>query len=67
MSIAQLELRIQDAIDDPELPRADAAVFEGVGRLLREARRSKGVAVEQRSIIVLEAKSTRKKLSRLNP
>jgi hypothetical protein len=67
MSIAQLELKIQDAIDDPGLPRADAEVFEGVGRLLREARRSKGVAVEPRSIIVLETRSTRKKLSRLNP
>ena len=67
MSIAQLELRIQDAIADPALPRADAEVFEGVGRLLREARRSKGVAVEQRSIIVVEARSTRKRLSRLNP
>jgi hypothetical protein len=66
-SIAQLELRIQDAIDDPALPHADAKVFDGVGRLLREARRSKGVAVEQRSIIVLEARSTRKKLFRLNP
>jgi CRP-like cAMP-binding protein len=67
MSIAQLELRIQDAIADSELPRADAEVFEEVGRLLREARRSKGVAVEQRSIIILETRSTRKKLFRLNP
>jgi hypothetical protein len=67
MSIAQLELRIQDAIDDPGLPPADAEVFKSVGRLLREARRSKGVAVEQRSIIVLEARSTRKKLFRWNP
>jgi hypothetical protein len=67
LSIAQIELRIQDAIDDPQLPRADAEVFEGVGRLLREARRSKGVAVEPRSIIVLETKSTRKRLFRLNP
>lgn len=67
LSIAQIELRIQDAIDDPELPRADAEVFAEVGRLLREARRSKGVAVEPRSIIVLETSSTRKKLFRLNP
>lgn len=66
MSIAQLELRIQDAIDDPELPRADAEVFEGIGRLLREARRSNGIAVVQRHIIVLETRSTRKKLSSLN-
>jgi hypothetical protein len=60
-------LRIQDAIDDPALPHADAKVFDGIGRLLREARRSKGVAVEQRIIIVMEARSTRKKLFRLNP
>ena len=54
-------------IDDPGLPPTDAEVFKSVGRLLREARRSKGVAVEQRSIIVLEARSTRKKLFQLNP
>jgi len=67
LSIAQIELRIHDAIDDPNLPRADAEVFAEVGRLLREARRSKGVSVEPRSIIVLETRSTRKKLFRLNP
>jgi len=60
LSVAQLELRIQDAIEDPRLSRADAAVFETIGRLLRDARHSRGVAVQQRHIIVLENMSARK-------
>lgn len=64
LSIAKLELRIQDAIDDPRLSRADSEIFQGIGRLLRDARRANGVAVQQRHIIVLESLTTRKKLSR---
>jgi hypothetical protein len=64
LSIAQLELRIQDAIDDPGLSRADAQIFEGIGRLLRDARRDKNVTVRQRHIIVLESRTARRKPSR---
>src|SRR4051812_17404740 len=53
ISIAALELRIQDAIDDPQLSKEDAEIFRGVGRLLREARRAADVAVEPHHIIVL--------------
>lgn len=67
LSIAQLELRIQDAIDDPRLSRADAQIFQGIGGLLRDARRDTGVAVQQRHIIVLESRTPRKKLSRGKP
>ena len=56
LSIAQLELSIQDAIDDPLLAPADGLVFQGIGRILREARRSKGVTLQKRSIIVIETK-----------
>jgi hypothetical protein len=64
MSVAQLELRIQDAIDDQRLPRADVQIFEEIGRLLRDARRTNGVAVLQRNIIVLESRSAKRKRSR---
>ncbi len=67
LSIAQLELRIQDAIDDPRLPREDARIFEGIGRLLRDARRDPNVAVRQRHIIVLESRNGKKKFSPSKP
>jgi len=56
MSIAKLELSLQDAIDDPLLEGADAEVFHGISRILRDARRSVGVSLLQRSIIVIETK-----------
>lgn len=60
LSVAQLELRIQDAIEDPRLSRADAEVFRTIGRLLREARHATDVAVEQRHIIIIEKSTARK-------
>jgi len=63
MSIAALELRIQDAIDDPRLSREDVRIFEEVGRLLRDARRSTDIAVEARHIIVLESRRSTRKTS----
>lgn len=60
LSVAQSELRIQDAIEDPQLSRTDAQVFETIGRLLRDARHAPDVAVHQRHIIVLEKTSARK-------
>jgi hypothetical protein len=64
MSVAQLELRLQDAMDDPRLPRADAQIFEQIGRLLRDARRANGVAVLRRNIIVLESRGAKRRVSR---
>ena len=61
MSIAALELRIQDAIDDPRLSREDIAIFEEIGRLLRDARRSTDIAVQARHIIVLESRRPARK------
>ena len=60
LSVAQLELRIQDAVEDPRLSRADAEVFRSIGRLLRDARHAPDVAVERRHIIVIEKSSARK-------
>jgi hypothetical protein len=54
MTIARFELKIQDELDDHALPEEDARVFEGIRDILKEARRSKSVVLQQRNIIVLE-------------
>lgn len=54
-TIAELELLLYDALDDPTLEREDRKVFEGIGAILKEARRSNDVALLNRSIIVLES------------
>ena len=51
---ARLELKIQDELDDRALPPEDARIFEDIRDLLREARRSTSVVLQQRNIIVLE-------------
>jgi hypothetical protein len=53
--IAKLELRLQDAVDEHGLAEEDQRVFEKVAEILRSARRSPGVALRQRNIIILEA------------
>jgi hypothetical protein len=56
LTIARLELLIQDALEDRKLPAEDARIFEGVREILRTARRSGDVTVQQRHIIVLETR-----------
>lgn len=59
-NVAELELAIRDALEDASLSAEDRAVFEAIGGILREARRTKHVALQNRSIIVIEgAKRTR--------
>jgi hypothetical protein len=55
MTIARLELRIQDALEDQELPPEDARIFKSIEEILRTARRSGDVTLKQRHIIVLES------------
>jgi hypothetical protein len=54
MTTARLELKIQDEIEDRRLAERDAQVFKSIRALLKEARRSKDVVMQQRNIIVLE-------------
>lgn len=54
MTIAGLELVIEDALEDLALLPADRAVFEAIGSILKTARRSDRVVMLQRNIIVLE-------------
>jgi hypothetical protein len=53
-TIAGLELLIQDALEDRTLPPDDRKIFDAIGGILRNARRSAAVALLQRNIIVLE-------------
>ena len=55
MTIARLELRIQDALEDRELPEDDARVFKSIEEILKTARRSGDMTLQQRHIIVLES------------
>lgn len=54
MTTARLELLIRDALDEHDLPEADGQVFEQIRDLLKEARRTPGVSLRQRQVIVLE-------------
>jgi len=56
LSVAQLELTIEDALDDRTLSRMDRRVFKGIADILRAARRSADVTLQQRNIIVLESR-----------
>ena len=67
-TIAEFELTVADAIADHRLSRTDQATFKAIEEILRMARRSKDVTLQQRSIIVLEshrrAPSATRKLAR---
>ena len=54
MTVARLELKIQDELEAHDLPAEDVRIFEAIRTLLKDARRSKSVALEQRNIMVLE-------------
>jgi hypothetical protein len=56
LTIADLELMIEDAIDDHRLSGSDQSVFKAIADLLRGARRSKTVQLQQRNIIVIESR-----------
>ena len=65
MTPARLELRIQDALEDPELAPADILLCEAIRDLLKDVRRSTSVSLRRRQIMVLEridGKNKRKQL-----
>jgi hypothetical protein len=53
LSIPQFELRLRDALADSTLGDDDRATFEAIASILQDARRSDGVDLHQRSIVVL--------------
>jgi hypothetical protein len=54
-SISQLELSIRDALDRNNVPVGERRALEAVAAILRGARTSHQVRLEERTIIVLEA------------
>ena len=56
-SVAQLELDVRDAIDQADVTPPERVTLLAISNILRQARRSRQVSVEQRTIIVLERKA----------
>jgi len=56
MTIAGLELLIEDALEDKALSPADRQVFAAIRTILKSARRSDSVVLLQRTVIVLETR-----------
>jgi hypothetical protein len=59
-SIPQLELSVRDAIDGGEMSEGERQTLEAIAEILRQARRSRGVTLKERTIIVVESKRQRR-------
>jgi hypothetical protein len=67
-TVADLELHLDDALREGRLPAADRDVFDAIADILRSARHSSTVALQQRHIIVLETKRpSRRRVSARRP
>jgi hypothetical protein len=63
-TIAELELTLNDALEDPSLAPDDRELFEAIVRILKSARLSHTVTVQRRNIIVIESGQRRRSTSR---
>jgi hypothetical protein len=61
ISIWELELAVRDAIDQSSVREPERQTLEAIASILRKARLSANVALEQRTIIVLESKRQRRR------
>jgi hypothetical protein len=59
MTVATLELKVRDALDDKKLSVGDRRIFQSVHEVLKAARTGGAVAMHERKIIVLESRSRR--------
>lgn len=59
MTVATLELKVRDALDDKKLSVEDRRIFQSVHEVLKAARTAGGVAMHERRIIVLESRPRR--------
>jgi hypothetical protein len=66
MTIAGLELLLEDALEDVSLPDADREIFDAIGSILKSARRSDTVVLLQRNIIVLETRRAAAPIRRIS-
>jgi len=60
-TVAELELMLYDALQDRSVNEQDRTVFEGIAKILTDARRSNDVTLLNRSIIVLESTRSRRR------
>jgi hypothetical protein len=61
MSVHEFELRLRDASEaEDDLEPRERAALSAIGEILRSARQTKGVVVQQRNIIVLQAPGRRR-------
>jgi hypothetical protein len=60
LTIAQFELRVQDALETQHLTGDDRRALLGLTEILKEARRSGHTALAERTIIVLEDERPRR-------
>jgi hypothetical protein len=58
-----LELAVRDAVERCKAGSAERRALEAVVDILRKARQSPGVSIEERTIIVLEPKRQRRRAS----
>lgn len=66
-TVADLELHLEDALREGQLPASDRRIFEAIADILRSARRSSTVALRERHIIVLEAQRQRRRQGATRP
>jgi hypothetical protein len=58
-AIPQLELSVRDALDQNDIKDPERRTLEAIADILKAARLSRGVTLEERTIIVLESKRRR--------
>jgi hypothetical protein len=59
ITIATLELKVRDALDDRKLSVEDRRIFQSLHEVLRAARTGEDVVLHERKIIVLESRGRR--------
>jgi hypothetical protein len=59
-STSQLELDVRDAIEHTAVTEPERQTLEAIADILRQARRSRHVAIKERTIIVLDARPARR-------
>lgn len=60
-TLAQFELDLRDASEQPDLAAGERETFGALAKILRQSRRSRDVSIEERTIIVIEAKRQRER------
>ena len=60
-SISELELAVRDAIEHADISGRERQTLEAIATILQQARRSRGVSLKERTIIVLETKRQRRR------